>query len=806
MVEKMSNNNQISKEERKARNLNKNKLNKELSLIQLLFLINKNNLQNHLDVSGGLYGHRMADLLSENICINDVEKLIQEANDVNGDLISLEFYLNQLSKKELKNILQDVENYNPAKSLLPKQVFLFIPLETIKKELNYKGPISIPNETEDKKSKKKNKPIQKSSSNQSKGKFSVEKSSSNSSKNNSSGKDVYTPEKKLKIQQNVEKTKTIIFEVDEKNIESKLFEYDLDYLLDILFDHKEYFDSIKHLNRNEFDKQKHDLKEKINKEKLVKIILNEISPQILEEYFNPVVYEFFPYSDTFKRAREFQVETISQIYHAIEGGYKYIFLEAVAGFGKSLIAATLSRIYSEGKSYILTPTNQLLTPYEEQFKDFGLYKTLARSKFRCKHTGNDCSPSACRGAICSYYNSSCEYFSQLRKGLNSSSVVSTYNYFFIETFYQSNDLEHRKLLICDEGHNIDDMIARGVSLNIYLSRLKKIKGRNIDFDIESELKDLEQTEDYYLFLLRLKLIYKLYLEDRNADRNLKIKISKDLEYLNKFLSYFERNDNNIAFEQKNTKLIFYPIKVKKFIPDLLGKYSDVCIFMSSSIFDHENFAFDLGIDEKDVFKIKVPNIFDSSDNPIKIYDLDMSYEKLKEENAEKAIPIIKEIFKMHKDDKGVIHSFSDECKVFLESKLENTKRVVTHTTGDREEVLNDFKEDEDGNEVLISPSMDVGVDLPGDLCRFQIIFKLPYYPYKSSRINKRKACYEDGHDWYDYKMLTRLIQAYGRGIRYKGDYCKTYILDNRLLSVIDEDYEGKQIIPKYFLDAIVNDI
>ena len=53
-------------------------------------------------------------------------------------------------------------------------------------------------------------------------------------------------------------------------------------------------------------------------------------------------------------------------------------------------------------------------------------------------------------------------------------------------------------------------------------------------------------------------------------------------------------------------------------------------------------------------------------------------------------------------------------------------------------------------------------------------------------------------------MLTKLIQSYGRGIRCEGDYCKTYILDNRLFDVINDDLEGNQIIPKYFINAIEN--
>lgn len=759
----------------------KNKLNEEdLSIFQLLYLVKKLGLKKQLDINGGFHSRKPIDLLSKNISVEYIDDILDNAKAAEIDLNNLNLELTKLKKKELRDILKKGTSIHIASSNLIYGIFLFVPFETIEKELNFNATFIDDKRIISKKDSQE-------STSESKQRGSVTEES---------------PDTDLSLEAVGSET---INEVDETNLKSKLLEYDEDYLLDILFDHKEYFDSIKDLNRKEFNKQRKDLKEKITKEKLIQTILDNISPKILKDYyFSKVVYEFFPKTDTFKNPREYQIETISQIYNAIKNGYKYIFLEAVAGFGKSLIAATLTRIYSKDKSYILTPTNQLLTPYEEEFKDFGLYKIQARSNFRCKLTRDNCSPSACRDAECRYYNNSCEYFSQLREGLKSSAIVSTYKYFFLETFYQSNDLEHRKLLICDEGHNIDDMIAQGISLNIHFSRLRD-DDDNYILDIDSELKDLEQTEDYYLFLLILRQNYENYLK-YGTDNILKKKISRDLKYLNKFLSYFDRNDNNIAFERQKTRLVFSPIKIKKFVPDLIGKYADVCIFMSSSIFDHENFAFDLGIDESEVFKIKVPNIFNSSDNPIKIYnDLKMDWNSLKEENKEKAIPIIKDILKKHKNDKGIIHTFNNKCADFLNDNL-NEERCMPAYGKDREDVLNDFKNDEVGNKVLISPSMDVGVDLPGDLCRFQIIFKLPYHPYKEARINKRKACYEDGDDWYDNKMLTRLIQTYGRGIRYKGDYCKTYILDNRLFGVIDEDYERKRIIPKYFLDAIIDDI
>ncbi len=127
----------------------------------------------------------------------------------------------------------------------------------------------------------------------------------------------------------------------------------------------------------------------------------------------------------------------------------------------------------------------------------------------------------------------------------------------------------------------------------------------------------------------------------------------------------------------------------------------------------------------------------------------------------------------------------------------NNSRLIS-TKDNREERLDEFKNSPEPK-VLVSPSMNEGVDLPGDLCRFQIIYKLPYISL-DERVRLRTYAYEDHDKWYLYKMLTKLIQTYGRGIRFEEDYCKTYILDNRVLDIIDKDLEGDNIIPKYFIE------
>ena len=54
-----------------------------------------------------------------------------------------------------------------------------------------------------------------------------------------------------------------------------------------------------------------------------------------------------------------------------------------------------------------------------------------------------------------------------------------------------------------------------------------------------------------------------------------------------------------------------------------------------------------------------------------------------------------------------------------------SKRLLTHDSNNRDEILNKHIHSKKPT-VLISPSMEEGVDLKGDKSRFQIICKIPY--------------------------------------------------------------------------------
>jgi len=93
--------------------------------------------------------------------------------------------------------------------------------------------------------------------------------------------------------------------------------------------------------------------------------------------------------------------------------------------------------------------------------------------------------------------------------------------------------------------------------------------------------------------------------------------------------------------------------------------------------------------------------------------------------------------------------------------------------------------------------MSEGIDLKGDLSKFQIICKIPY-PYLGDPIVKKRMNKNKG--WYALQTAKSIVQSCGRSVRNETDEAVTYILDN------DWHYfysRNSKIFPADFKKAII---
>jgi Rad3-related DNA helicase len=101
------------------------------------------------------------------------------------------------------------------------------------------------------------------------------------------------------------------------------------------------------------------------------------------------------------------------------------------------------------------------------------------------------------------------------------------------------------------------------------------------------------------------------------------------------------------------------------------------------------------------------------------------------------------------------------------------------------------------NTVLLSPSMQEGVDLYDELARFQIILKMPWTSLEDFRTSVKS---EFEPDWYSNLMWNDIMQSSGRATRHADDYSTTYILDASFVWFYDK---WKHRLPVWFKKRII---
>jgi ATP-dependent DNA helicase DinG len=296
------------------------------------------------------------------------------------------------------------------------------------------------------------------------------------------------------------------------------------------------------------------------------------------------------------------------------------------------------------------------------------------------------------------------------------------------------------------------------------------------------------------------------ISNANISEELAADAIRDTEKLTITINNILSNPRNwIVSEVKKenyevVKVELKPLDISSYCKSVFEKCSKVLI-MSATILNPKAFCRSVGLlNDNEVKFIQVKSDFPIENRPI--YPLNIAY--LNFNNLQ--LPEIKfgitktvdNIMTIHRKDKGIIHTTSYEQLNFIKDNMsqENARRLlVTDPEIQRDEVIQEHINSIKPT-VLISPSLHTGLDLKGELSRFQILTKVPY-PNKGDRwINAKRNLDEE---WYYWQTALKLAQAYGRSIRSKEDWAKTYILDSAFGYFLNRN---KNVLPEWFTQAI----
>ena len=127
------------------------------------------------------------------------------------------------------------------------------------------------------------------------------------------------------------------------------------------------------------------------------------------------------------------------------------------------------------------------------------------------------------------------------------------------------------------------------------------------------------------------------------------------------------------------------------------------------------------------------------------------------------------------DQRGMIQtgSYAFAKQLYNDAPLNIKQRMLLYN-GSREKTTCIKIHELSNNTILVGPSLNEGIDLPGELCRFIIIMKVPYPSLADKLVKEKMKLFPL---WYNSTTSNDIIQGIGRGVRFNGDWCVSYILD-----------------------------
>lgn len=478
-------------------------------------------------------------------------------------------------------------------------------------------------------------------------------------------------------------------------------------------------------------------------------------------------------------------------------------VDAPTGSGKSLIAIAAAKLL-RGRTYYLVGSKNLQDQLLNDFPQIMLIK--GRNNFNCLINNVTCEE-------CMYQHvkeecpekEKCPYYAQKEKAKQAKIVIWNYSMFLTNQHF-AKDFPEVEMLVCDEAHLLEGALMNFVDITFKYRFFKDLdipfpKIENPDYIFATLKQSLDIIKRKYD---AAKEVIHEKLDEGGGpsmeDIQLCSKWENQLKKIRFFASVYTP-DNWVLDYFKDPKkwksyISFKPIKVDMF-SNYLFDWADKVVLMSATMPYLPILCSSLGIPQNDVNRLIIPSTFKKEKHPIVFIPIGrMNYDHWKDTMWD-IISFLKKYCKDHKE-KILIHCVNYKIANMIQeaSRSFDGYQIFHHQNArERTEALEGFKQAKPPA-LLISPSMETGVDLIGDMCRVQFILKVPYLSIVDKQVKKRM---DIDYLWYVNCAIARLVQASGRIVRSKDDWGTTYILDGCFDDLIKKH---RDFFPSWFLESV----
>lgn len=511
-----------------------------------------------------------------------------------------------------------------------------------------------------------------------------------------------------------------------------------------------------------------------------------------------------PQAFPFKSYRAGQREAIASAREAFKRGKRFVVIEAPTGAGKSAVAVTLAREASS--SYLLTAQKILQAQYRRDFPDLALMK--GRANYRCLVAPTHAAAAPCIAGRKFPQCDDCPYFRAKDVAMAANKTLMNYAYYLAELNY-SGGFSPRELLVLDEAHGAEAALMNFVEVTVSDVALTRagIAERIPQFAEEIEYFDF--AEDLMPQLRKRSRELERQLKGEKATSEAALAWMQNKQWLDNQLGKLEllrdsRVEDDVEWVVERTSgsegqaVTFKPVVVAPFAEPLLFSFAERVLLLSATILDAPTYLRSLGIEPQEAEVIQVASSFPPENRPLHLRPTARLTRFYLERDLPKLVQEIASLFDEHPCDKGVIHAHSYRIAGYIAQHLpqRHAQRLVTHrNSAERDGALEKHLRSPLPT-VLLTPSMTEGIDLTGDLSRWQVICKIPYPYLGDPQIARRKSV---DPAWYDWRTCLTVVQAYGRSVRSADDFAATYLLDADFPAFLRRQ---RKRLPEWFLEAV----
>lgn len=342
----------------------------------------------------------------------------------------------------------------------------------------------------------------------------------------------------------------------------------------------------------------------------------------------------------------------------------------------------------------------------------------------------------------------------------------------------------RDILVVDEAHNLIPTIRDRLAVHIWQHDYRYPSNMNSTEDIRKWISGLPPNIQKHKKIQVLREAVQYQVPTHVARLT---------------TADFNGKGTRRGFPEERNCIELLPVDISEAPPMMWPREVGKIILMSATIGSKDIEALGLNkggpLGRRRILYVKCKSPISPENRPIVPLDIvNVNHHSMQSGVVEQLANEINKIADFHTGEKGVVHATYELARLLRSS---GNPRYMFHTKENKKEIFEQFCDSppRDGA-ILVASGMAEGIDLVGDLGRWQVLAKIPWPSLADPAI---KHLSELDPEWYLWETLKTTIQACGRICRTPEDQGNSYILDSSFRRLIRQ---GIQLCPEWFLDAI----